>query len=320
MDQSPRQHSSTPALQHSNTPLFDTAFLRKLEQLHLLSRKIFKGRLKGERRSKKRGQSVEFADYRNYVVGDDLRYLDWNLFGRLERLFLKMYEEEEELRVTIFLDTSESMSFGTPVKIDYAKRIAAALGYIALCSFDTVRLIPLANESTIAGTRPPRHSATSLRPVHGKRMALRFFQSIAELPCEGQTAINESLRRAALNARRAGVSILISDFLSPDGYEDGFNHLLARHNDVYAFHVLAPEELNPDFLGDWRVVDSETGATQEISISRGQLKRYQQTVNNFCQRLKEHCTRRGISYLFTSTDQPFEDLMLKYIRSAGIAR
>jgi len=301
-------------------PLFDTAFLRKLEQLHLLSRKIFKGRLKGERRSKKRGQSVEFADHRNYVMGDDLRYLDWNLFGRLERLFLKMYEEEEELRVTIFLDTSESMGFGNPSKIEYAKKIAAALGYIALCSFDTVQVLPLSNGTADSGTQAPRNSGTSLRPVHGKRMALQFFQDIVKLPCEGKTTLNESLRQQALRARRAGVSILISDFLSPDGYEDGLTHLLARHNDVYVFHVLAPEELNPEFLGDWRVVDSETGATQEVSISRGQMKKYQQTVNAFCQRLKEYCTHRGMNYLFTSTGEPFEDLMLKYIRKAGMAR
>ncbi|MSR65396.1 MAG: DUF58 domain-containing protein [Verrucomicrobiae bacterium] len=301
-------------------PLFDTAFLRKLEQLHLLSRKIFKGRLKGERRSKKRGQSVEFADYRNYVAGDDLRYLDWNLFGRLERLFLKMYEEEEELRVTIFLDTSESMSFGNPAKIEYAKKIAAALGYIALCNFDTVQVLPLSDGTADSGTQALGHSATPPRPVHGKRMALRFFQDIVQLPCEGKTTLNESLRRQALKARRAGVSILISDFLSPDGYEDGLKHLLARHNDIYTFHILAPEELKPSFLGDWRVVDSETGATTEVSISRGQLKKYQQTVNAFCQRLKEYCTQRGVNYLFTSTDQPFEDLMLKYIRKAGMAR
>jgi uncharacterized protein (DUF58 family) len=298
--------------------LFDTAFLRKLEQLHLLSRKIFKGRLKGERRSKKRGQSVEFADYRNYVIGDDLRYLDWNLFGRLERLFLRMYEEEEELRVTIFLDTSESMGFGTPSKIEYAKKIAAALGYIALSSMDTVMVLPLSSPNG-AGT-VPRSAPLPPRAFHGKRMALRFFQNIAELPCEGRTSLNESLRQQALKARRAGVSILISDFLSPDGYEQGLTHLLARHNDIYVFHVLAPEELNPDFLGDWRVVDSETGATQEVSISRGMLKRYQQTVNAFSQRLREYCTHRGMNYLFTSTDKPFEDLMLKYIRQAGMAR
>jgi uncharacterized protein (DUF58 family) len=312
----------------AETPLFDTGFLRKLEQLHLLSRKIFKGRLKGERRSKKRGQSVEFADHRNYAVGDDLRYLDWNLFGRLERLFLKMYEEEEELRVTIFLDTSESMSFGNPSKIEYAKKVAAALGYIALCSFDTVQVVPLANGNTDSGTpallnsgtQALRHSRTPLRPVHGKRMALRFFSDIAALPCEGRTALNESLRRQALQTRRAGVSILISDFLSPDGYEQGLTHLLARHNDIFAFHILSPEELKPEFLGDWRVVDSESGGTVEVSISRGQLKKYQQTVNNFCQRLKEYCTHRGINYLFTSTGEPFEDLMLKYIREAGMAR
>src|SRR5205814_7230166 len=166
--------------------LLTPELLRRLEQFQLLAQRRAKSSLKGERRSKKRGQSVEFADYRNYVTGDDLRYLDWNLFGRLERLFLKMYEEEEELRVTIFLDTSESMSFGNPAKIEYAKKIASALGYIALCNFDTVQVLPLAGNSD-SPTLPNSNTPSPLRPVHGKRMALRFFQDIVQLPCEGKT-------------------------------------------------------------------------------------------------------------------------------------
>src|SRR5436190_9357941 len=145
--------------------LLTPELLRRLEQIQLLAARRAKSSAKGERRSKKRGQSVEFADYRNYVTGDDLRYLDWNLYGRLERLFLKMYEEEEELRVSLFLDTSESMGFGTPSKIEYAKKIAAALGYIALCSFDTVQVLPLANGTTDSGTQALRNSSTLLRPV-----------------------------------------------------------------------------------------------------------------------------------------------------------
>src|ERR1051326_6145189 len=143
--------------------LLTPELLRRLEQFQLLAQRRAKSSLKGERRSKARGQSVEFADYRNYVTGDDLRYLDWNLFGRLEQLFLKMYEEEEELRVTIFLATSESMSFGNPAKIEYAKKIAAALGYIALCNFDTVQVLPLANDDDVGAHGGAPESAPNER-------------------------------------------------------------------------------------------------------------------------------------------------------------
>src|ERR1051326_2349242 len=192
-------------------PLFDTAFLRKLEHLHLLSRKIFKGRLKGERRSKKRGQSVEFADYRNYVAGDDLRYLDWNLFGRLEKLFLKLYEEERELPVRIFLDCSESMSFGEPRKFDFARQVAAAIGYVALCGFDRVTVVPFPNEGENITT------SGALRAVRGRKTSIQFFQNITKLKCGGAASFNEALRRGALEARQAGVAIVLTDFLDPAG-------------------------------------------------------------------------------------------------------
>src|SRR6266571_1848120 len=122
--------------------LLTPELLRKLEQLQLLAARRAKSSAKGERRSRARGQSVEFADYRNYVHGDDFRYLDWNLYGRLDRLFLKLYEEERELPVRIFLDASESMSFGQPAKFDFARQVAAAIGYVALSGFDRVSVVP----------------------------------------------------------------------------------------------------------------------------------------------------------------------------------
>src|SRR5687768_13584613 len=172
--------------------LITPELLRRLEQFQLLAARRAKSSAKGERRSRARGQSVEFADHRNYVAGDDFRYLDWNLYGRLDKLFLKLYEEERELPVSIFLDASESMSFGTPTKFDFARQIAAAVGYVALCGFDrvSIHIFPDAmGEGAIRG---------ALRAVRGRKSSLEFFRNLSQVTAQGQAALNESLRRGAL--------------------------------------------------------------------------------------------------------------------------
>src|SRR5687768_7505352 len=270
--------------------LLTPELLRRLEQFQLLAARRAKSSAKGERRSRARGQSVEFADYRNYVAGDDLRYLDWNLFGRLDRLFLKLYEEERELPVRIFLDASESMSFGDPRKFDFARQVAAAIGYVALCGFDrvTIQVFPdNPEESAIRG---------ALRAVRGRKTALTFFQNLNQLSAGGPANFNASLRRGALEARQAGVAVVLSDFLDPAGYEPGLNALVGRGFQVNAVQILAPEELNPSTYGDLKLVDAESGSIQEVTFGKYRLKSYQQTVQNFCQRLREFCQSRGIRF------------------------
>src|SRR5579864_4262936 len=183
-------------------PLLTTELLRRLEQFQLLAARRAKSSVRGERRSKARGQSVEFADHRNYVPGDDFRYLDWNLFGRLEKLFLKLYEEERELPVRIFLDASESMAFGEPRKFDFARQIAAAVGYVALCGFDRVSVIPFPDNADEAAARG------ALRAVRGRKSALTYFQNITQLTAKGTADLNQALRRGALEARQAGVAVV----------------------------------------------------------------------------------------------------------------
>src|SRR4051812_48514195 len=172
--------------------LLTPELLRRLEQFQLLATRRAKSSARGERRSRARGQSVEFADYRNYSHGDDFRYLDWNLYGRLERLFIKLYEEERELPVRIFLDASESMSFGDPRKFDFTRQVAAAIGYVALCGFDRVSVIAFpehADEIPVRG---------ALRAVRGKKSSLGFFQNLNQLKAEGAANFNDALRRGAL--------------------------------------------------------------------------------------------------------------------------
>lgn len=292
--------------------LLSPGLLRHLEQFQLLAARRARSSARGERRSRARGQSVEFADYRNYVPGDDFRYLDWNLYGRLDRLFLKLYEEERELPVRIFLDVSESMSFGTPSKLHFARQIAAAIGYVALCGFDRVTVCSFPETAENAAYR------AALRKVRGKRSTLTFFQNLGALSAKGNASLNDSLRRGAIEARQAGVAVVLSDFLDPAGYETGLTALGGRGFHVNAVQVLSPEEINPSTFGDLRLVDSENGSVQEVTFGRYRLKAYQQTVQNFCQRLREFCQSRGIPFFSVASDASLEALLLKQLRAAEV--
>src|SRR5215510_2740504 len=292
--------------------LLTPQLLRQLEQFQLLAARRAKSSARGEPRSRARGQSVEFADYRSYVPGDDFRYLDWNLYGRLERLFLKLYEEERELPVRIFLDASESMTFGEPRKFDFARQVAAAAGYVALCGFDRVSVIPFPDNAEEAAFRG------ALRSVRGRKSALGFFQNLNALTARDSANLNEALRRGALEARQAGVAIVLSDFLDPAGYEAGLTALVGRGFQVSAVQILAPEEINPTTYGDLRLVDSETGSLQEVTFGRYRLKSYQQTVQNYLQRLREYCQARGINFFSVSSNTSLEELLLRQLRQAEV--
>src|SRR5271163_3713698 len=230
-------------------PLLTPELLRRLEQFQLLAARRAKSSARGERRSRARGQSVEFADHRNYVPGDDFRYLDWNLYGRLDRLFLKLYEEERELTVRIFLDASESMTFGEPRKFDFARQIAAAIGYVALSGFDRVSVIPFPelNDRAADGADVPKREVTSsetaargaLRSVRGEKSAIQYFQNISAVTAGGAADLNQALRRGALQARQAGVAVVLSDFLDPAGYETGLTALVGRGFQVDLVQILA---------------------------------------------------------------------------------
>ncbi|MGV3773059.1 MAG: DUF58 domain-containing protein [Verrucomicrobiales bacterium] len=292
--------------------LITPELLRRLEQFQLLAQRRAKSSARGERRSKARGQSVEFAEHRNYTVGDDFRYLDWNLYGRLDKLFLKLYEEERELPVTIFLDASESMTFGTPRKFDFARQVAAAVGYVALCGFDRVSVMVFPDAMGEGAVRG------ALRSVRGKKSSLHFFQNINQLTAQGTTQFNAALKRGALEARSAGVAVVLSDFLDPAGYEEGLTALIGRGFQVNAVQILAPEELNPSNFGDLKLIDAETGATQDLTFGKFRLAAYQKTVANFCQRLREYCQGRGMNFFTTSSDTPLETLLLKQLRAAEV--
>jgi uncharacterized protein (DUF58 family) len=290
----------------SSTTLLTPEFLRKLERLRLVSRRVFVGRTWGERRSKKRGASIEFADFRNYAHGDDLRHLDWSAFARLDRLFLKLFVEEEDLNVYILLDSSRSMAFGNPLKFDFARRAAGALGYLALCNSDRVTLWSYGD--ALRGV---------FGPARGKGRALACLQWLFELQSDGKTSSAAAFREFLLRAKQPGIVIVISDFFDNDHLE-GLKALVTRKFEVTALQVLDPEEMQPGLVGDLKLIDSETGAEREITITQGLLRAYQQNMRQFCNDLDACCTRYGIHLLRTSTAESFEDLILKYLRKRGL--
>ena len=289
--------------------LLSPDFMTRLEQLEILSRKIFIGRMKGERRSKRRGESVEFADYRNYVVGDDLRFLDWNIYARLERLLLKLFLEEEDLNVTVLFDCSKSMNWGKPNKGLYVKRVAAALAYIGLVNYDRVSLYGFSN-----------NIVHEMRGVRGRRLVGQVTSFLEKVPFEGSSDFTTVARRFALRHTTKGVVIIMSDFMDKGGYADGLRFLIGRDLDLYAIQVLSPEEIDPTLVGDLKLRDVEDDDLAEITMSQPLMKKYKANLQSFCGELRDYCTRRGITYLFTSTRVPFDTLVLAYLRQRGLIR
>ena len=290
-------------------PLLDPQFLHRLEQLELVSRKIFLGRMKGERRSKRKGQSVEFADYRNYVKGDDLRFLDWNLYARLDRLFLRLFMEEEDLHFYVLIDNSLSMDFGNPSKLHYARQIAAALAFVGLVNNDRV-VIEAFNERL----------TQSLPAVRGRRSLFRVLDFLQKLEPAGPSNLKESLRAFSIKSSGKGVVILLSDMMDKNGYEDALRYLVARQMDVYVIQILSQEEIEPEIVGDLRLVDVEDDDVAEITVNGPLLKRYKQNLAAYRAALHDFCSRRGVSCLFTSNQVPFDRLVLTYLRQRGLVR
>ena len=301
--------------------LFDEPTLRKLNQLTLVASRIRAGGMQGDRRSTKRGSSVEFADYRNYTPGDDLRRIDWNIYARLDRPFVKLFEEEEDLSVTILLDGSRSMDWPAPSdlgrgpegdlhKFNYALRLAAGLGAVALDAGDQLSVVFLQDGRVAADFGPSRGGAS----------LARLFGFLEGLHPGGQTDLNTALRQALVKPRRPGLVILISDLLSAEGYESGLREWLGRGHQAALIHVLAPYELDPPLAGDLQLVDVETGREQDVSLDGGLRSLYRERARAWVQSIQTDCRKRAVRYLSLTTRQPWDQALLLDMRRAGIVK
>jgi uncharacterized protein (DUF58 family) len=294
-------------LMSEQSKLLDPQFMARLDQLDVMSRKLLAGKLKGERRSKRRGQSVEFADYRNYVIGDDLRFIDWNIYARLDRLFLKLFLEEEDLSLYVLLDVSKSCDYGNPNKAFYIKQVAAALGYVGLVNYNRVTLCAF-NDGIASDTGAMR----------GRRRVAQMLDFVQKLEPSGSSHMAEACRRFALAHRQKGICVVLSDFFDKGGYENGLRYVSGGKYDLFAVQTLSPQEIDPDLQGDLKLRDIEDDDMAEVSITQPLIKQYKANLNAYCLSLKDYLTRRGGTYLFTSTAVPFDTLVLNYLRERGL--
>ncbi|MEX0977766.1 MAG: DUF58 domain-containing protein [Pirellulales bacterium] len=290
--------------------LLSPKLMAQLERLELVSRKIFRGRMKGERRSPRKGHSVEFADFRGYVPGDDLRFIDWNTYARLDRLFLKIFFEEEDLHFYALIDASRSMAFGTPTKFQYAKQLAAALGFVGLVRSDRVRVETL-------GQQPP----SRLGPIfRGRHSVWRMLSHLEAIEPNESADLAQGVKNFCVRNPGKGIVVLISDLMDKQGYAAALKYLLSRRMDVYVIQVLSAEELDPAISGDLKLVDCEDRDVAEISVSPALSKRYQKNLAAFVEGAREFCNSRGMNYLLASNQVPPEELISSYLRKRGLVR
>lgn len=302
-------HTKTATYRRRLTELLDPDFMARLDSLDVISRKILQGKLQGERRSKRRGQSVEFADHRPYVAGDDLRFVDWNIYGRLDQLFLKLFLEEQDMTIHIVIDVSASSSFGEGAKELFIKKLAAALGYVSLVNNNRLTI-----SSFSEGVKG------QLKNMRGRNYIGAMAEFLLNSSCQGSSDFGSSCRQLAAGRIGSGIMIVLSDFLFKEGFDTGLRQLISRQYDLYAIQVLSPEELRPELTGDLKLVDIEDADIAEITISTTLLKYYKRNLTAYCNELKDFCTRRGAAYILANSADSVETLTLDYLRRIRLLR
>ncbi len=304
------QTTAQPKPKSHKGDLFDEGFLKKLEYLYIVSKKIFSGRMRAERRTKKTGSGIEFADHRNYTRGDDFRYIDWNIYGRMDRLLLRLFEEEEDLSIYMLVDCSKSMLIGdTQTKLDYARKLAAALCYVGLANLDRVSIVPFSNDL---------HER--MQPTRGKGRIFKVFEFLNQVEPGGITQLAPSLTKFVHQTKRRGMAVVISDFYDPVGYEEGINVLRYHKYEPFMIQVYDEKEANPPLHGDLTLIDCETGEPKEVTISKGLLEAYKREHEKYCKELEDYCTQRAVSFFRTHTGVPFDELVLRIFRSGGFLK
>lgn len=289
--------------------LFDEDFLRKLEYLKLVSNRMLPGHLRGEHRARKKGSGVEFADYRPYVSGDDTKDVDWKAFLRLDRLILRIFDEEADLPIYLFVDSSQSMGFGEPPKFDYARKVAAALAYIGLLNLDRVSVVGYANGVT-----------EQIASKRGRNQIWRIFNFLDRMHLSGETSLHHTFRTFFGTKRRRGLVVIASDFMDPAGFLPAFDFLRLFRHDVFSVHILSPEEIRPQFPEEALLVDSENGSSERLRMSPTLVSAYEREMTNHQRALEAYCSKYGWGYVSTETRIPFEDLIIQIFRQDRFLR
>lgn len=295
----------------SDENLFNEEFLKKLEMLYIISRKIASGAMRAERRTKKIGSGIEFADHRNYTMGDDFRNLDWNIYARSRKLLLRLFEEEEDLYIYFLVDASESMTMGVggAHKFRYAKQLAGALSYIGLANLDRVSVIPFNTKLT-----------ARLPPARGRGQIYKIFKFLNTIEPGGETSIKDAFKTFVSQNKRRGVAVVLSDFYDPDGFVEGLNFLRYQKFEPIVMQLFDETELSPALRGDLQLVDCETGDVRDVTVTAGLMKRYRQAFDEFSTELEDFCVKRNLLYFRAPIQQPFDEVVMRVFRAGGFLK
>jgi uncharacterized protein (DUF58 family) len=301
--------SSRAKSSSNDDDLFDDDFQRKLDYLALISRRVFSGRNRAERRTKKTGSGVEFADHRDYQPGDDFRYLDWNVYQRFGRLLLRLYEEEEDLAIYFIIDASGSMAFGDGAKLKYAKRVCAALAYVGLANLDRVAIVSTSDRVM-----------DRMQETRGKARIFKVFRFLRELEPKGQTDLGDAMKTFVAQHKRKGLAVVISDLYDPAGFERGINVLRYNKFDPFVVHVADPKEEKPKLAGDVLVYDCETGEEREVTVTAKVLEKFSQAYREYLLEVERFCATHQVPYIRADVSTAFDELILRVFRRGGFLR
>jgi uncharacterized protein (DUF58 family) len=304
-----RSKSAPRRAESRRDELFDDDFQKKLESLAIVSRRVFAGRMRAERRSKKKGSGVEFADHRDYAPGDDFRSVDWSIYQRFGKLLVRLYEEEEDLSIYFIVDSSSSMSFGDAKKFDQARRLAAALAYVGLANLDRVTIVGATDSVT---SRMP--------PTRGKGRIFKVFEFLRDLSPGGTTDLGDAMKTFVAQHKRRGLAVLISDLYDPAGFERGINTLRFNKFEPFVLHVVDQKEARPELKGDVRLYDCETGEEREVTVTDSLLDDMQRAFEDYQKSIERFCTSRQVPYFAADIGVPFDELVLKVFRRGGFLR
>jgi uncharacterized protein (DUF58 family) len=285
---------------------FDTEFLKKLERLRLIAKRLSRSSHKGEHSSPRKGFSLEFSDYRKYQRGDDLRYVDWNVYRRLDRLLLKVFTAEEEMNIYLLVDASRSMAEGSPPKINYAKKVAAALGYIGLKNLDRV-----------GGASFASGLAQTLALGRGRKQILGLFRFLGRLSCAGETDMRSAIHAFTTLFPHPGLVVVVSDLFDPVGWRAALEELASKKYQLLVIHLLDEEELSPPCRGEVALVDVEAGRERKVFLDTDLIRRFEREMDSYFGEIESVCSARAIDYLRTTTRVPFDDFVLRTLRHAG---
>ena len=289
--------------------LFDEEFQRRLEYLEMVSKRVFTGAMKAERKTRKTGAGIEFADHREYAPGDDFRYLDFHAYQRFDKLLLRLFEEEEDLSIYFIVDNSWSMSFGGGRKLRYAKQLCAALAYVALANLDRVSVVAVNDEIN-----------SRMEPTRNKRRIFRVFQFLSRLEGDGATDLGTAMKAFAAQNKRRGLAVVLSDLYDPSGFQQGINVLRYNKFEPFVLHIVDPADAKPELKGDLRIYDCETGEEREVTVTKKVLEKFEEEWVKYQRRVQRFCVSRQAIYFEADITVPFDELILRVFRKGGFLR